>query len=203
MGQLAGPAGFNFSAAIHRSAGSMDAGETQRTGSFYAQLLNDLDALVATDSAFQLGPWLAMAKGFATEIGVEDCVPSDPAAWPTITSCLKFYEWNARSQLTTWKPTPLHSKILSGPVDYASKHWSGLIRDYYSARVDVVMKQALYDASFGVDLDQHRVDELLGEHAYNWTTAVNEYPTAPVGDFVEVSKAMKSKYHGYFLLCGN
>merc|ERR1711865_517931 len=169
MGQLAGPAGFNFSAAIHRSAGSMDAGETQRTGSFYAQLLNDLDALVATDSAFQLGPWLAMAKGFATEIGVEDCVPSDPAAWPTITSCLKFYEWNARSQLTTWKPTPLHSKILSGPVD----------------------------------LDQHRVDELLGEHAYNWTTAVNEYPTAPVDDFVEVSKAMKSKYHGYFLLCGN
>ena len=57
--------------------------------------------------------------------GVEDCAPGSTASWPTITSCAKFYEWNARTQLTTWNPTPKDGGIPGGPIDYASKHWSG------------------------------------------------------------------------------
>merc|ERR1712166_1184199 len=133
LAQLAGPAGRNFSKAIHLGAGKLSAASIKETGVFYAQVLNDLDSLVATDSAFQLGPWIAMARKFATEIGVEDCEPSDAAG--------------------------------------------------------------------GSVLDQDRVDSLLGQHAYNWTTATNPYPTQPVGDFVEVSKAMKNKYEPFFASC--
>lgn len=201
LAQLAGPAGHNFSTAIHNAAGKLDAAVIKRTGAFYAQVLDDLDALLATDTAFQLGPWIQMAKTFAAENGVEDCVPSSTSGWPTITSCVKFYEWNARSQLTTWNPTPLGSKIPGGPIDYASKHWSGLVSDYYGNRVTITMNQALSDAAAGKALDSGALDTLMGQHAYNWTTATNPYPTESVGDFVDVSKAMMSKYKSWFASC--
>jgi hypothetical protein len=51
-------------------------------------------------------------------------------------------------QLTTWNPTPANaSSIPGGPVDYASKHWSGLISDYYGARATLVLQQAQADAT--------------------------------------------------------
>ena len=50
-------------------------------------------------------------------------------------------------QLTTWNPTPANAtNIPGGPVDYASKHWSGLISDYYSVRASLVLQQAQADA---------------------------------------------------------
>lgn len=197
LAQLAGPAGKNFTSAI----GRMHPAAVTATGTFYAQVLRDLDTLVATDTAFQIGPWLAMAKRFA-DGGAEDCVPHDPASYPTITSCVRFYEWSARSQLTSWKPTPIHSaKIPGGPIDYASKHWSGLVRDYYAARVDLVMGQALRDARAGKPLDSHKVDALKAELAYNWTTSTDPYPLHVVGDFLEVSKAMHLKYQSFFHTC--
>ena len=33
-------------------------------GAYYEEVLTDLDTLVATDTAFQIGPWIAMAKKF-------------------------------------------------------------------------------------------------------------------------------------------
>ena len=72
-------------------------------GEYYAEVLNDVDALVGTDSAFLVGPWIEMAKLFGEN--ATDCVPSSMTDYPTITSCPAFYEWNARVQLTTWNPT--------------------------------------------------------------------------------------------------
>lgn len=201
LAQLAGPAGHNFTAAIDGSAGSLNADAIKATGAFYVQVLDDLDTLLATDTAFQLGPWIAMAKRFAAENRVEDCMSKDPTLWPTITTCSKFYEWNARSQLTTWNPTGLGQNIPGGPIDYASKHWSGLVSDYYAARVTLVMKQALSDAAAGKALDNNAVSKLKSQHAYTWTTATNAYPTNVVGDFVEVSKAMQAKYQSFFATC--
>ena len=74
------------------------------TGEFYAMLLRDIDELVATDSAFLLGPWIAMARGLGG--GATDCVADDPDRFPSISGdCGDFLEWNARVQLTTWNPT--------------------------------------------------------------------------------------------------
>ncbi len=39
-------------------------------------------------------------------------------------------------------------------MDYAAKHWSGLIADYYAVRVEKIMEQALKDAKEGRPLDQ-------------------------------------------------
>ena len=45
-------------------------------GVSYAALLDDLDELVSTDAAFQLGGWVDMAKNLSTEQPGTDCVVS-------------------------------------------------------------------------------------------------------------------------------
>ena len=63
------------------------------------------------------------------------------------------------------------------------------------------MHQALADAAAGRQLDIDKVDALKAQLAYNWTTSTSSYPTAPVGDFVAVSKAMREKYGRFFADC--
>ena len=89
----------------------------------------------------------------------------------------------------------------AAPSDYASKHWSGLIKDYYAARVQLHQKQALADAAKGQPLDRTAIAAIEALHAYTWTTATNKYPTSPVGDALAVSVAMQSKYKAYFTGC--
>jgi len=195
LAQLAGPAGKNFSDAIGRK--SIDAAEVRRTSAFYQQVLRDVDSLVGSDSAFLLGSWIEMAKGMAD--GSEDCVDT---GYETISSCAAFYEWNARTQLTTWNPTPKGAaKIPGGPIDYAGKHWQGLIADYYAVRVKLVAEQALRDAANNAALNSTMVDAIEAKHAYDWTTATNPYPTPPVGDAATISKAMVAKYESFFSAC--
>jgi hypothetical protein len=146
-----------------------------------------------------LGPWIEMAKKFAGNN--TDCATDVGPGYPTITDCTKFYEWNARVQLTTWNPTPKGSgSIPGGPIDYASKHWSGLIADYYGARVTLVKNHALQMVAQGKPHNNGN-NQLLADHAYNWTTATNPYPTQPTQDFVKVSVAMHAKYASFFAVC--
>eukprot|EP00656_Telonema_subtile_P046113 TRINITY_DN5245_c0_g1_i1.p1 TRINITY_DN5245_c0_g1~~TRINITY_DN5245_c0_g1_i1.p1 ORF type:complete len:881 (+),score=212.00 TRINITY_DN5245_c0_g1_i1:28-2643(+) len=195
LAQLAGPAGQNFSDAT--KAASLDDAALKGTGQLYTQVLLDLDVLVSTDPAFLLGPWIASAKLFAGNN--TDCTDT---GYASITSCTAFYEWNARVQLTTWNPTQQGAaKIPGGPIDYASKHWSGLIKDYYAARVTLLQSLALSDAAAGRALDSTAWDRLQAELAYNWTTATNAYTEVPVGDPVAVSKEMRSKYEHFFSSC--
>jgi hypothetical protein len=135
-----------------------------------------------------------MAKQFAIDYDTEDCTDT---GYETITTCSKFYEWNARVQLTTWNPTSQNaSKIPAGPIDYASKHWSGLIKDYYSERV-----KRLRDAFVQVVPNRPNEDLLKVKLAYEWTTATNAYPIQPVGDAATVSKTMHDKYSKWFVSC--
>lgn len=132
----------------------------------------------------------------------EDSNDCTDTGYETITDCQKFYEWNARTQLTTWNPTPKDAtKIPSGPIDYASKHWSGLIKDYYQVRVILLKQLALKNAAAGTPLNGDEWDTIQAKHAYNWTTATNTYPMQPVGNSIAVSKAMASKYAHAFAAC--
>ena len=97
------------------------------TGAAYAAVLTDLDALVATDRAFLLGSWIQMARDLAVP-NATDCTGPGTNVPSEVVGCPHFYEYNARCQLTTWNPTPKGSaKVPGGPLDYAGKHWSGLV----------------------------------------------------------------------------
>lgn len=198
LAQMAGPVGQNFSDTIQVNT-TLDADAIARTGAAYAQVLEDLDTLVATNAAFLLGPWIEMAKSFAQTYGEEDCADT---GYETITTCAKFYEWNARVQLTTWNPTSKGAAAVpDGPVDYASKHWSGLIKDYYGERVKRLAKAAGAEAAAGRPWTKARSAALEAALAYEWTTATNRYPAEPVGDAFAVSQAMHSKYAPRFASC--
>ena len=55
------------------------------------------------------------------------------------------------SVAVTGDPTPKDAaKPGKETVDYASKHWAGLIKDYYAERVKVVQRQAMYEPPFPI-----------------------------------------------------
>jgi len=58
------------------------------SGAAFLELMTDLDRLLATDEHFLLGKWLEDAKACA-------CSESDK----------RLYEYNARTQITTWGPS--------------------------------------------------------------------------------------------------
>ena len=197
LAQLSTPAALNFSDSTKRQV--LDQDELVSTGMFYIELLNDIDKLVATDVGFLLGPWLESSKKWGAK-GANDCY----SAILDGSDCQKFYEWNARTQITTWNPTPKNSpKILGGPVDYASKQWSGLIQDYYARRANILLGQALHDQAAGKSLNQTETDRLFAQHAYEWTTSTKKYPSSVRGDAFEIAREMYLKYKSWFSSCNS
>lgn len=133
-------------------------------------LIQDLDVLLGSNQHFLLGKWLESAK-----------------LWGTTPDAVKFYEFNARNQITLWGP--------NGEItDYASKQWSGLVRDYYGPRwqlftssvIDAISKKTPWDA------DAFNAQSLAFEQS--WQTASGTYPISPSGDSVAIVKALRSKY---------
>jgi alpha-N-acetylglucosaminidase len=193
LAQLTIPVALNFSAAIE--SGTLHAGRVNRTGALYGDLLRDLDKLLATDTAFMLGPWLASARKLGGD--ATDCTD-------TVVGNLKcddFMEWNARCQVTTWQPTKKEGP-LGSPADYARKHWSGLVSDYYAARVDLHTKQALANAAEGKPFNKGAMQPKLVKLAYEWQTAFgSSYPVEPESDPVTVSAVLTAKWGGFFAAC--
>ena len=122
-------------------------------------------------------------------------------------------------------PTPKDAaKPGKETVDYASKHWAGLIKDYYAERVKVVQRQAMYEppsrshvarataslacawlrrsaSAAGKELDAAAVDKGKAALAWQWTTSQALYPTKAVGDALAVSRKMHEKYRSHFATC--
>ena len=73
--------------------------------------------------------------------------------------------------------------------------------DYYAARAELVLNEALGQAAKGQPMNDTVLSRILAQHAYNWTTASNEYPTSPVGDALQVSMSMFEKYSAHFSGC--
>jgi hypothetical protein len=119
----------------------------------------------------------------------------------TLTGCEHFFEWNARTQITTWNPTSKQSgSIPDGPSDYVSKHWSGLIKDYYGGRASLLLQQALADYNAGHMLSRTELARLYAVHAYKWTTDIYKYPTEPT-EMCWPYRRVFDKYKQWFALC--
>ena len=191
LAQLSVPISQNFSWAL--LSNPLNAADLLRTGGEYLSLLSDVDQLVATDQAFLLGSWIEMARDLAAN--ATDCGPN--------ITCADFMEWNARCQLTTWNPVPADAQsVPAGPVDYAGKHWSGLIKDYYHTRAAALLQLAVTYAGEGKPLNMTVGGELVAQLAYSWQHATKKYPSSPVGSFVNVSYFMYNKYAPAFSACG-
>jgi alpha-N-acetylglucosaminidase len=148
------------------------------------ETVGDLDALLAAHTAFLVGRWIADARALgAASNGTE--------------ADLVLLEWNARSQITTWFPTP-NAAPGNGLYDYGNKQWAGVTRDYHLQRYALYADAAAAAIRAGTGVNKSAYVASLTALAGAWTTANVEggsvYPTEPTGDPVEVAGALFAKY---------
>jgi alpha-N-acetylglucosaminidase len=141
----------------------------------FAEMIGDLDTLLAARPEFLLGSWLSDAK-----------------RWATTDDERKLYEWNARNQITLWGPrdSDLH--------DYAQKQWAGVVRDFYGARWIQFLDRLDASLAEGKEFDAVGFERDIRQWEENWTRSTSDYPAEPKGNAVELSQRLFDKYGSVF-----
>lgn len=136
------------------------------------QMMDDMERILASGNHFLLGTWLEDAKRMA---------PSQEDR--------SLYEFNARNQLTAWGPT---GQIL----DYASKQWSGLVKDFYKPRWvlfhDAVTLALQENRTFNATAFRERV---ANEIELPFSNQTKSYLTTPVGNTWLISQDIHIKWN--------
>lgn len=141
--------------------------------SYLINLLNDLEVLLATDSRFLLGKWLADAKTKGTNFEERE-----------------LYEWNARTQVTLWGENS--TTVL---FDYACKAWSGLVQDYYIPRWKTFFSLAEKALLRGKQIDPEELNiEMLTQAELPFISSRKEYPATSTGGEFSMARRLNSKY---------
>ncbi len=152
---------------------SFDKKSFRKNAGRFLRLLLLQDSLLATRSEFRVGRWIAQARDLGTTPEEKD-----------------LYEWNARTQITTWGNR--YCADTGGLRDYAHKEWNGLLRDFYYKRWEAWwrMLQDVLDGRRKLqDIDWYAMEE-------PWTKAHNPYPASAEGDPVDVAKAVFKEAFG-------
>ena len=146
---------------------------TRNTVAFHGQttdflaLIDDLDALLATNKDFLLGPWLADARN-------KGITPEEKA----------LYERNARDLITLWGDanSPLH--------EYANRQWSGLLKDFYKPR----WEQFFTFLNANPTPDLAAFDSTIRGWEWAWVNEQKAYPTTPTGNPIAAVQQLYKKY---------
>ena len=136
------------------------------------QLFDDLDMLLASNTNFLLGHWIADARA---------SIPKYPP------DAVDNAEFNARNQITMWGPD-------ENIEDYASKEWAGLVKDYYKERWALftgLVNEAVREGKT-FDHDAYESARYLLEKKFSFT--IKAYPTSPVGNPVDIAIALIKSY---------
>ena len=138
-------------------------------------LLDDLDALLATNEYFLLSAWISDAKRWA----------HGDAAYE------RLLEYNARNQITLWGP--------DGEInDYASKSWAGVVGTYYKARWAAFVDYLVETKKNGTAYDDAAVQAknfAIGVEWCNETWGAGKGETwGTVGDSFEVAQRLVKKW---------
>jgi len=136
----------------------------------FLELIDDQDALLATEEKYLLGRWVEGAKSWANN--------DEEADW---------LEWMARTQCTVWGDRCTLR-------DYGNREWSGLLKDFYKGRWQLFINQ-LNDRLDGKETEP--IDYYSWEES--WTHEKKSYPAKPKGDSVRACKKMYKKYAKYSL----
>lgn len=148
-----------------------DMAEMKKTSAHMMELLDDMDALVATfPSFFSLNDWIADAR----QIGVDKKEKA-------------YYEENARTILSTWG---VKGQTLN---EYASRNWSGLISTYYKPRWEMFVNDVMAASTENKAFDAKAFSEKVQNFEVEWTKS-NKVPSAKLGNSVKLSEKLYSKY---------
>lgn len=137
----------------------------------YMQLIDDLEALMATREELLLGKWI-----------------SDARSWGETQKESDLYEKNARDLVTLWGGADafLH--------DYASKQWAGLFGGFYKTRWTMFLDEVGRCIEFGQTFDFAACDRRIKDWEWEWVNSTNPYTSVPEGDTVEIAMELYNKY---------
>ena len=137
----------------------------------FIELIQDMDALLATRKDFMLGPWVADAR-----------------RWGTNEAEKALYEMNAKDLITLWgdKDCPLN--------EYACRQWSGLLNDFYKPRWERYFTKAISSMEAGKELDMNSFTKEIKDWEWKWVNTRKDYPVNPKGNSVEEAKKLYQKY---------
>jgi alpha-N-acetylglucosaminidase len=181
------------------------------------ELGQDLDRVLAADTHFLLGKWIASARAFGSKgkgskgKGGKGGVTSDTSSETVVAapetlvrggaavdSEADWLEWNARVQVTMWGTQYANGGTIT---DYAAKQYGGLVGGYYLPlwKDFFATVLAAYKAGNSTPAaSQIRVQMVAkAEQWINSTAPASVYPETPSGEStVLLAKTMLSKYHG-------
>lgn len=148
-----------------------DPAALDRAGKDLLSLIGDLDELLATRREFLLGPWLADAKGWATNERER-----------------RLYEFNARNLITLWGP---RDSILH---EYAVRQWSGMFNGFYGKRWERYIDAQLAAINAKQPFDGAAFDADLRAWEEQWCHQTEAYRTRARGNPVTVARHLLAKY---------
>ena len=135
-------------------------------------ILDDTDAILATESAFLVGRWIRDARAIGTTEEDKD-----------------YFESNARNIITTWGE---EDALLN---EYASRAWAGLTATYYAYR----WKEFFKDVDAAIDakkpFDEKAYHERICKYEGQWwRERLGTFSAEPEGDGVALAKEIADKY---------
>ncbi len=160
---------------VQKAYHARDIARFERRSAGVLELIGEIDALLSTRREFLLGPWVESARALGTDAGEK-----------------ALYEWNAKTQITLWgKPgSPLN--------DYASKHWAGLVGDFYRERFSMFYAGQLASLRSGNPFDAEAFKPRCLAFEQHWAEGSKHYATEPTHDETAVCRRLYDKYRNDF-----
>ena len=132
-------------------------------------IFDTLDELLASQSYFLVGKWIADARN-----------------WGSTPEEADYFESNARNLLTSWGD---RGNLLT---DYADRSWAGLVGTYYKPRWEMFFAAVDEALAAGQPLEGARYDTLLEkmkDFEYTWwKDRPGTFPATPSGNPIELVK---------------
>ena len=146
-----------------------------------AAVLADLDELLGSHAGFLAGAWVAEARALGAAAGAS---PAD----------LALLEWNARSQISSWFPSPPSPS--NGLYDYANKVFSGMVSAFYAPRYALFAdaKAAAIAAGSPAAVNATAYAAALTDLGMEFTRGTAPLPAQPVGDSAAIARRLWDKY---------
>lgn len=143
-----------------------------KTEQLMTSILDDIDPLLATESAFLVGRWIKDARAIGTTEEDKD-----------------YLESNARNLITTWGE---EDALLN---EYGSRGWAGLTATYYAYRWKEFFKAVNESIEAGVPFDEKPYhDSICVFEGQWWRKRLGNFSATPEGDGIALAKDIADKY---------
>ena len=136
------------------------------------------DKLLGTRSEFRLGHWTEAARRLGTTMAEKN-----------------LYEWNARTQITTWGNRTCADK--GGLRDYAHKEWQGLLRDFYYKRWSIFFDALLAQMARNQKADENALGGGPNANKTSQELFDMALPHSPQIDWYAIEEPWTRQYNTY------